>query len=266
MRKTTTDNSSRTTERSSSAPEEAKRNGIKLSSAVKVQIIRPNGTVRDFEVSGHFREEHLCSLVDEELCRLDSDQSLIMHLYHSNPDLTRSLRNRWQEGLTDNRRVFVREVLGPTDSLRHLDQQLNDIDRRISSGEKVHLAIRSPIVALAARNKLRTLLLSDQQVDGSRLNVWVFGSEEKQKEILDHLGDAGMVRARDSSRFVEQHPESRWRIPWVNQDHRRHPPEPPRPHSRHIRTPQEAVAEWIRRVEESRELSPDGELDGEHAS
>jgi hypothetical protein len=263
MRNPTPENDSAATEREFNAPQKPAPDGHHSSATINVQVIRPDGSTRDIRIAGHFREEHLCSVVDEELCRLESHQNLIVHIYHTNAEFADSLRSRWREGLTDNRRVFVREVLGPSDSLRDLDQQLDDINRRISLGEKVNLAIRSPIVAVAARERLRKLLLSDQQLDGSRLNVWVFGSEEKQQEILEHLGSAGMVRARDSSKFVEQHPEQRWRMPWVQQEHRRHPPEPPQPHIKHIRTPQEAVAEWIRRVEESRELSEEhsGEKD-----
>jgi hypothetical protein len=255
MRKMTPEDHSMAAAGPTPTPGPSPHAGPRQSSPLRVQLIRPDGTVREIQITGHFPEEHLCSVVDDELCRLDSQENLIVHLYHANTDFTRSLRGRWREGLTDNRRVFVREVLGPSDSLHDLDKQLEDIHRRISLGEKVNLAIRSPIVAMAARRRLRQLLLSDQQLDGSRLNVWVFGTEDKQREILQHLGDAGMVRARDSSEFVQRHPEQRWRIPWVKQHHYRHPPEKPHPHATHIRTPQEAVAEWIRRVEESRELS-----------
>ncbi len=93
---------------------------IGKSSRVRVRIIRPDGSHRDVTVAGHFREEHLCSLVDDELCHLNTGETLTLHMFHPDGDLTRSLRNRWQEGLSDNRRVFLREVLGPNDDRREL--------------------------------------------------------------------------------------------------------------------------------------------------
>lgn len=73
---------------------------------VGVRIIRPDGSVRDVTVAGHFREEHLCSLVDDELCRIKGSESLVLHLFEPDGELIHSLRSRWQEGLSDNRRVF----------------------------------------------------------------------------------------------------------------------------------------------------------------
>ena len=94
-----------------------RRIGYRRIDRVRVRIIRPDGSYRDVTVAGHFREEHLCSLVDDELCHLDTGETLTLHLFHPDGNLTQSLRNRWQEGLSDNRRVFMREVLGPNDEL-----------------------------------------------------------------------------------------------------------------------------------------------------
>ena len=49
---------------------------------VRVRIIRPDGSYRDVTVAGHFREEHLCSLVDDELCHLGTGETLTLHLFH----------------------------------------------------------------------------------------------------------------------------------------------------------------------------------------
>ena len=81
---------------------------IGKSQRVRVRIIRPDGSYRDVAVAGHFREEHLCSLVDDELCHLATGETLTLHLFHPDGTLARSLRNRWQEGLSDNRTVHAR--------------------------------------------------------------------------------------------------------------------------------------------------------------
>ncbi len=218
---------------------------------VKVKIVRPDGSSRDVMIAGHFREEHLCSLVDDELCRLDDGESLVLHLFHPDDDLTGSLRNRWQAGMSDNRHVFVREVLGPNNDRQQLATQLRHIKRRMAAGERINLAIRSPRVAKVARQQLRKLLLISQQFEESLLNLWVHGDEDEQQEILGHLESAGMVLARDFQRFIEQHSDQRWRAPWIDVE-LSHAKKLKR-RQRKSKSPDEAVTEWIKRVEEGRE-------------
>lgn len=222
---------------------------------VGVRIIRPDGSVRDVTVAGHFREEHLCSLVDDELCRLQNRESLVLHLYQPDGELTHSLRSRWQDGLSDDRRVFVREVLGPTQSRRHLAQQLEHIRERIVAGERINLAIRSPQVAAAAREDLRELLLVSQRFDEAPLNVWVHGDEEQQKQILGELETAGLVRLRDCEEFVANQRERRWKIPWIDFEPIRPVKKTRKRRSRKEVSTEQAVTDWIRRVEEDREQS-----------
>ena len=207
-------------------------------------------------VAGHFREEHLCSLVDDELCRLDDGESLILHLFHPDEELTHSLRKRWHEEMSDNRLVSVREVLGPNNDPRQVATQLVRIKERMAQGERINLAIRSPRVAKAARDELRKLLLISQQFEESLLNVWVHGDEDQQQRILGHLEGAGMVRARDYGEFIQRHSDRRWRAPWIDTEPPKHAKKPKRQRPK-IQSSQEAVAEWIKRVEEGREHSPD---------
>ncbi len=202
-------------------------------------------------IAGHFREEHLCSLVDDELCRLKDGESLVLHLFHPDDQLTGSLRNRWQEGMSDNRHVFVREVLGPNNDRQQLATQLRRIKRRMTAGERVNLAIRSPRVAKVALQQLRKLLLISQQFEESLLNLWVHGDEEQQQEILGHLESAGMVLARDYQRFIEEHSDQRWRAPWI--DIELSQKKKPTHRHRKSKSPDEAVTAWIKRVEEGRE-------------
>jgi hypothetical protein len=237
---------------SDSSPEHRQTEG-NGPSRVKVRIIRPDGTTRDVVVGGHFREEHLCSLVDDELCQLTDGESLIVHLYRPDGELTGSLRNRWEEGLSDNRHVFVREVLGPTNNARQLASQLHHIRRRMASGERVNLAIRSSRIAEAAREELRKLLLISQRFDEALLNVWVHGDDEQQRAILGKLEGVGLVRLRDYEQFVADHPEQKWRAPWLETERVRHRRKRPKRPERKLVSSQEAVSEWIRRVEEDRE-------------
>ena len=226
------------------------------SSRVRVRIIRPDGSSRDVNVAGHFREEHLCSLVDDELCRLDDGESLILHLFHPDEELTHSLKKRWHEEMSDNRLVSVREVLGPNNDPRQVATQLDRIKERMAQGERINLAIRSPRVAKAARDELRRLLLISQQFEESLLNVWVHGDEDQQQRILGHLEGAGMVRARDCGEFIQRHSDRRWRAPWIDTERAKHVKKPKRQRPK-IQSSQEAVAEWIKRVEEGREHSSD---------
>jgi len=219
---------------------------------VKVRIERPDGTARDVVVAGHFREEHLCSLVDDELCRLDNGESLVLHLFHADEELTQSLRNRWQEGISDNRHVRVREVLGAGDSRQQLAAQLRRIRERIAAGERINLAIRSPRVAKVAREQLRKLLLVSQQFEEALLRLWVHGDEQEQREIMEHLEEAGLVLARDYRQFVEEHPDHRWRAPWLDVEEPRKPKKTKRRQQK-LKSAGDAVSEWIRRVEEGRE-------------
>jgi hypothetical protein len=205
-------------------------------------------------VAGHFREEHLCSLVDDELCHLASGETLVLHLYHPDGELARSLRNRWQEGLSDNRQVFVREVLGPNDDPREVATQLRQIRRRMASGEKVNLAIRSPQVAEAARDELRKLLVISQKFDEALLSVWVHGNEQRQREILGQLADAGMVSLQDYEQFLTQRRERRWKGPWIDFQ-LKHPIKKPKKRPAKTETSGEAVSRWIKKVEEDREHS-----------
>lgn len=219
---------------------------------VKVRITRPDGTSRDVAIAGHFREEHLCSLVDDELCRLDDGESLVLHLFHPDDQLTHSLQNRWQEGMSDNRHVFVREVLGPNNDRQQLATQLRRIKERMASGERINLAIRSPRVAKVARDQLRKLLLVSQQFEESLLNLWVHGDEEQQQKILGHLEGAGLVRTQDYEQFVAKHSDRRWRAPWIDVELGSGKTKHKRRH-RKSKTSGDAVTEWIKRVEEERE-------------
>jgi hypothetical protein len=219
---------------------------------VKVRITRPDGSSRDVAIAGHFREEHLCSLVDDELCRLDDGDSLVLHLFHPDDQLTHSLRNRWQEGMSDNRHVFVREVLGPNNDRQQLATQLRRIKERMAAGERVNLSIRSPRVAKVAREQLRKLLLISQQFEESLLNLWVHGDEDEQQKILGHLEGAGMVRTQDYEEFVEKHSDRRWRAPWIDIELASGKHKPKR-RQRKPKTSGDAVTAWIKRVEEGRE-------------
>ncbi len=219
---------------------------------VKVRIIRPDGSSREVTVAGHFREEHLCSLVDDELCRLDEGDALVLHLYHPDEELTRSLKNRWHEGMSDNRHVFVREVLGPTNNPQQVATQLRRVKERMASGERINLAIRSPRVAKAARDHLRKLLLISQQFEESLLKVWVHGDEEQQQKILGHLEGVGLIRAQDYEKFVQQHSDRRWRAPWLDVEMPKRAKKAKRRQPK-LQSSQEAVSEWIKRVEEGRE-------------
>ena len=223
--------------------------------SVKVRLIRPDGSARDVVVTGHFREEHLCSLVDDELCRLDDGDSLVLHLFRPDDELTASLRNRWQEGMSDNRQVHVREVLGPNNDRQQLAAQLQSIRERMANGERVHLAIRSPRVAKVARQQLRKLLLISQQFEESLLNLWVHGSEAQQQEILGHLEAAGMVRERDYHKYAAEHTDHRWRAPWIDIDVTEQKRKKVKRRSSKHKTSDEAVTEWIKRVEEGRDHS-----------
>ncbi len=129
-----------------------------------MRIIRPDGSSRDVAVAGHFREEHLCSLVDDELCHLQSGETLTLHLFHPDGELAHSLRNRWQEGLSDNRQVFVREVLGPNDDPREISSQLRQSSSADGIGRK-----SEPGHSLAAGGRScsgRTAQAAGNQPDG----------------------------------------------------------------------------------------------------
>ena len=260
MWKNTPDTSSDTTDPTAPVPSSASSQSSLSSGSnsgqVRIRIIRPNGTSRDVIVAGHFREEHLCSLVDDELCQLDDDEALILHLFDPDLSLTQSLRNRWREGMSDNRHVFVREVLGPSDDPGQVKSQLKQVRQRMASGERVNLAIRSPRIAEAARNQLRKLLLISQRFDESLLNVWVHGSDAQQRRILGKLEDVGMVRIEDYEQFIERHPETKWRAPWLATDSRWHGQKQKQHRRRKQKSSKEAVSDWIKRVEEDREHHP----------
>ena len=126
-------------------------------------------------MAGHFREEHLCSLVDDELCHLQSGETLTLHLFHPDGELASSLRNRWQEGLSDNRQVFVCEVLGPNDDPREIaigaapGSSADGVGRE---GEPGHS------FAAGGRDRARRiaeLLVISQKFDEALLSVWVHG-------------------------------------------------------------------------------------------
>lgn len=219
---------------------------------VKVRIIRPDGTSRDTAVAGHFREEHLCSLIDNELCQLETGETLIVHLYEPDSELTQSLRDRWREGMSDNRQVFVREVLGPNDDPHQLSAQLRQIRHRLAAGEKINLAIRSPKIARAASKYIRKLLLVSQQSDDNLLSVWVHGNESQQRSILKRLAEAGVVLRDDYERFATQHRERRWKGPWIDFPIKPVAKKPKKP-AHKVVSPQEAVSRWIKKVEEDRE-------------
>jgi hypothetical protein len=234
------------------APSAAASDPSPQSRRVRIKIIRPDGSSRDIRVAGHFREEHLCSLVDDELCRIGEGEALTLHLFHPDDELTRSLRSRWKEGLSDNRQVFVREVLGPNNNARQLATQLQSIRKRMTDGERVHLAIRSPRVANAARDHLRKLLLISQRFDKALLKVWVHGDDEQQKEILGQLEGAGMVRIQDYEDYVERHSDRRWRAPWLDVDLAKQSRKAKR-QQRKRKTSEQEVSDWIKRVEEDRD-------------
>ena len=177
-----------------------------------------------------------------------------LHLFHPDGEMAQSLRKRWQEGLSDNRQVFVREVLGPNDDPHELSTQLRQIRRRMASGERVNLAIRSPKIAEAAREELRKLLVISQKFDEALLSVWVHGDEQQQRAILGRLEDAGMVRLQDYEQFVTQHRERRWKGPWIDFE-LKHALKKPKKHPTKKETSEEAVSRWIKKVEEDRERS-----------
>ena len=218
---------------------------------VLVRLTRPDGSTRDIRVAGHFREEHLCSLVDDELCQLELGETLVVHLFQTDSDLTESLRTRWHEGLSDNRQIFMREVLGPDGDIQQLARQLRDIGQRIANGEKVSVAIRSPQVAKSARRQLRKLLLMSQQSDRLQLQVWVDGSQDEKLKILSELAGQGMVRIKDYEEYRERHPGWTWKAPWRKSETPKagRKKKPHRPH----RTAEEAVSAWIKKVEAKRE-------------
>lgn len=220
--------------------------------SVTVRITRPDGSSRKARIAGHFREEHLCSMVDDELCRLEDGESLVLHLYNPDPELTHSLQDRWQEALSDDRDVLVREVLGPTSSRQQLARQLQRIKERMTAGERVNLAIRSPRIAKVARDQLRKMLLISQEYEHSLLNLSVYGDEHQQQEILGHLEDAGMVRASDYRKHLQRHADGRWKRPWIDVDLPKQKKKT-KPRPQETETPDQAVSAWIKRVEEERQ-------------
>ncbi len=238
----------------STSSDSASGSDIGSAHRITVRITRPDGSSRDVTVAGHFREEHLCSLVDDELCHLETGETLILHLFQPDGDLASSLRHRWQEGLSDNRRVFVREVLGPNGDPHEVTSQLRRIRQRMASGEKVNLAIRSPEVAEAARDELRKLLIISQRFDEALLSVWVHGNERQQREILGRFQDVGMVRLQDYEQFVTTSRQRRWKGPWIDFE-LKPPTKKAKKKPRKRETQQEAVSRWIRKVEEDREQS-----------
>lgn len=233
--------------RSPAAPEHGKRPG-----QVTVQITRPDGSSRRVRVAGHFREEHLCSMVDDELCRLEEGESLVLHLFDPDEQLTESLRNRWREALSDDRQVLVREVLGPNNSRRQLAKQLRRIKERMTAGERVNIAIRSPRIAKVAREQLRKMLLISQQFEESLLNLSVYGDERQQEEILDQLESVGMIRASDYHQYAQRPKDRRWKRPWIDIELSKEKKKPKAPHAE-PKSPDQAVSEWIKRVEEGRQ-------------
>jgi len=243
-----------TTTTAGSASGSASDSDIGSANRVTVRIIRPDGSSRDVAVAGHFREEHLCSLVDDELCHLQTGETLILHLYHPDDELADSLRTRWREGLSDNRQVFVREVLGPNDDPREVASQLRRVRRRMASGQKVSLAIRSPQVAEVARHELRKLLVISQRFEEALLSVWVHGSEQEQREIIGQLQDSGMVRLQDYEQFVSQHRERRWKGPWFDFE-LKPPAKKPKKRVHKEESQEEAVTRWIKKVEQDRDRS-----------
>ena len=218
-----------------------------------VRLTRPDGSQRDIKVAGHFREEHLCSLVDDELCQLEPGETLVVHLYHTDQDLTQSLRSRWDEGLSDNRQIFMREVLGAGGNTQQLARQLRDIGERMASGEKVSIAIRSPKVAKTVSRQLRKLQLLSQQSERLQLQVWVDGDNDKQQEILSQLAGQGMVRNKDFEEYRNRHPGWTWKAPWRKPEAAK-PTKKKKPHRGH-RSSEDAVTAWIKKVEAKRDRS-----------
>lgn len=215
---------------------------------VRVQILRPDGTSREVKASGFFREEYLCALLDEELCRLPSGQKLTVHLLHPDESLVRSLRDRWREGLSDNRRIRIREVLGPNDDPDELAIQLQRIEARLEQGERIHLALRSPRIARYASHRLRRILLQSQRGLVGRLRLSVYGTEEVQRAIMEHM--EGMVRIQDYERVFGD-------LPWIDEPNSSSKQRRKRQRAGG-RTSEQAVRDWIRRVERDR-----GESDNE---
>lgn len=216
--------------------------------SVKVIISRPDGSTRELIASGFFREEYLCAMLDEELCNLSSDLQLIVHLIEPDKKIVRSLRERWRGGLSDNRRVRIREILGPNDDPDELSVQLAHIETRLKKGDKIHLAIRSPRIARFASGKLRRILLKSQHGELSSLRVSVYGTEEIQRAIMEHM--EGMVRAQDYELLEEAGVTYQFagRLP-KRPKHRRRKS---RRRHRDLSSHQE-VKNWIRKVERNRE-------------
>ncbi len=216
---------------------------------IKVLITRPDGSTREAVVSGHFREEHLCALVDKELSEVANGETLVVHLYQPDRRLGRSLRERWQEGLMDDRELTVREVLAPNDNPVELNQQLQDIQRRIAKGERINLAIRSPHVAESVGHKLRSMLLKSQESLNGGISLWVFGSEQEQADIMRYLD--GMARLQDLPKTERERWHRDFWGPW------REGVEAGRfavskKHVRKKRSTRQAVDRWIQRVERKR--------------
>ncbi len=232
--------------RSQPAPPTGRASSRKPPRPVRVAIIRPDGSTREVTASGFFREEYLCALLDEELCGLPNDEKLTVHLFHPDEQLVESLRARWREGLSDNRRVRIREVLGPNDNPQELAVQLERIEKRLQKGEKIHLAIRSPRVAKMASASIRRILLSSQHGHLAKLRVSVYGSEEIQRAIMEHM--EGMVRVQDYDRLLDAGIVASVSSRMTRQRRRRRR----REDARHL-TPQEAVKRWIRKVEKDRD-------------
>ncbi len=210
---------------------------------VGVEISRPDGTTRVVQAAGFFREEYLCALLDEELCRLPSGQKLVVHLFHPDESLVRSLRDRWRDGLSDNRKIRIREVLGPNDDPDELAVQLERIAKRLEEGERIHLAIRSPRVARYASSRIRRILLQSQRGLVGRLRVSVYGTEEVQRAIMEHM--EGMVRIQDYERIFGE-------APWVDEADDFASQQRRKRRRTERRSAEQAVREWIRRVERDR--------------
>jgi hypothetical protein len=217
---------------------------------VRILITRPDGSSREVVVSGHFREEHLSALVDEEVSQMKSGATLTVHLFTPDRKLVRSLRERWLEGLSDDRHLNIQEVLAPNGNPAELKWQLRDIQQRISAGERVHLAIRSPEIARTAAGRLRTLLLSSQKSRNGGISLWVFGDDAEQREIMEQLD--GMVRVVDLSDSERE----KWRHalwgPWKEAKTEGATPVEKPAHAHKSGTTSQAVDRWIKKVRRRR--------------
>lgn len=210
---------------------------------VRVTLTRPDGTQRELSINGHFREELLCSVIEEEIRERQSPKPIVVRLQKPDPRLVSSLRRRWREGLSDEQPLAVQEVLGPSGDAQQIVIQLLDVRERIRTGEEVCLAIRSSKVARYASPILTKMLKSSQRSEAGQFSLFVHGSREEQLEIMQYL--PGLARVRDLQ------DSSRWKGPYIMEE----TTSKRRGKRRKSQVSEKSVDAWIRRVEKRRRFA-----------